>query len=164
MAISPNTFHTLHCLVRRCLTVWSSSSQRWSLQNYIRKSLDRKYYTEIQDLPKRPFRISHRMHLGPFYLVLWSQLLLSKIRPLPRGTAPDGSMLTWHDARSEAMGPRCGYIPCWYWSVAYVPGFQRCEKLDEMEDAWSEAEWFQQCHFAVPGQACTVCQVGTLGV
>jgi hypothetical protein len=30
----------------------------------MRRSLDRDYYKDIQDLPPRPFRMSHRMHLG----------------------------------------------------------------------------------------------------
>jgi hypothetical protein len=30
----------------------------------MRRSLDRDYYKDIQDLPPRPFKMSHRMHLG----------------------------------------------------------------------------------------------------
>jgi len=85
--VSPNTFHTLHCL------------------NYIRRSLDRAYYTDIEDLPARPFRMTHRMHLDHCIESIRQTVQCSlDITPVPRPWIPQAGIYhadidQWHTCR-----------------------------------------------------------------
>ncbi|XMA08224.1 hypothetical protein WAI453_001015 [Rhynchosporium graminicola] len=85
--VSPNTFHSLHCL------------------DYMRRSLDREYYTDIKELPPRPFRMTHRMHLDHCIEALRQTLTCSlDMTPVPRPWIPQAGIYhadidQWHTCR-----------------------------------------------------------------